>query len=131
MKQGKARLFYNASPKYGTIALVGIGKEELDNKDYGDGVDPKKENIRRAAASKAMTLVNNLNFVYCINYISDGCCSLSDCGIEDIVVSGMGDSESAAEGATLATWKFQEYKKKQDPIPKITLLEETERFVER
>jgi hypothetical protein len=42
----------------------------------------------------------------------------------------MGDSESAAEGSMLATWKFQEYKKKQDPIPKISLLEEKDRFVE-
>ncbi|XP_025419362.1 cytosol aminopeptidase-like isoform X2 [Sipha flava] len=107
LKKGKTRLFYNASPKYGTIALVGIGKEELDNKDYGDGVDPKKENIRRAAAN--------------------GCRSLSECGIQDILVSAMGDSESAAEGSMLATWKFQEYKKKQDPIPKISLLEEKDR----
>jgi hypothetical protein len=59
LKKGKTRLFYNASPKYGTIALVGIGKEELDNKDYGDGVDPKKENIRRAAASNSSTNIVN------------------------------------------------------------------------
>lgn len=50
LKKGKTRLFFNASPKYGTIALVGIGKEEVDHKDFNDGVDPKKENIRTAIA---------------------------------------------------------------------------------
>lgn len=40
----------------------------------------------------------------------------------------MGDSESAAEGSFLSTWKFQEYKSIQDPIPTISLFEETERF---
>lgn len=41
----------------------------------------------------------------------------------------MGDSESAAEGAILGTWKFQEYKTKRDPIPKISLFEDTERLL--
>lgn len=41
----------------------------------------------------------------------------------------MDDPESAAEGATLGTWKFQEYKTKKDPIPKISLLEDTDRFI--
>jgi len=41
----------------------------------------------------------------------------------------MGDSESAAEGSTLGTWKFQEYKNKKDEIPKISLFEDTLRFV--
>lgn len=41
----------------------------------------------------------------------------------------MGDSESAAEGAILGTWKFQEYKKKRDPIPKISLFEDIERLL--
>lgn len=41
----------------------------------------------------------------------------------------MGDSESAAEGSLLGTWKFQEYKKKKDPIPNISLFENMEKFV--
>jgi len=41
----------------------------------------------------------------------------------------MGDSESVAEGSTLGTWKFQEYKSKKDIIPKISLLEDASRFV--
>lgn len=36
--------------------MVGIGKEELDNKENGDGIDAKKENIRIATASNAKTL---------------------------------------------------------------------------
>lgn len=51
LKKGKTRLFYNANPKYGTIALVGIGEEELNKKDHTDGIDPAKENIRIATAS--------------------------------------------------------------------------------
>jgi len=68
-------------------------------------------------------------FIITLIVILDACRSLIDCGIENIYVSAMGDSESAAEGSTLGTWKFQEYKKKQNPIPKISLLEDTERFV--
>lgn len=41
----------------------------------------------------------------------------------------MNDSESAAEGSMLGTWKFQEYKNKKDGIPKISLFEDTYRFV--
>ncbi|XP_025191013.1 cytosol aminopeptidase-like isoform X2 [Melanaphis sacchari] len=104
MKKGKSRLFFNSNLKYGTIAVVGIGKEELDDKENGDGINAKKENIRIATAN--------------------GCRSLVDCGIKDIFVSAMGDSESAAEGSTLGTWKFQEYKNKKDIIPKISLFED-------
>ncbi|VVC30693.1 Peptidase M17, leucyl aminopeptidase, C-terminal,Peptidase M17, leucyl aminopeptidase, N- [Cinara cedri] len=104
LKKGKTRLFFNTSPKYGTVALVGIGSEKLD---YYDGYDSEKENIRIAAAN--------------------GCRSLIDCGIEDIYVSSMGDSESAAEGSILGSWKFQEYKNKKDCLPRISLLEETDK----
>ncbi|XP_050438807.1 cytosol aminopeptidase-like isoform X2 [Adelges cooleyi] len=107
LKKGKSRVFYNANEKYGTIALVGIGKEELDEKDFSDGVDPKKQNVRNAAAI--------------------GCRSLIDCGMEDIDLSSMGDSESAAEGAMLGTWNFQEYKKEQKPSPKISLFENSDK----
>jgi len=37
--------------------VVGIGKEELGDKDYGDGIDAKKENIRIATASNAMIYI--------------------------------------------------------------------------
>jgi len=57
MKKGKSRLFFNTNLKYGTIAVVGIGKEELDDKENGDGIDAKKENIRIATASNAMILI--------------------------------------------------------------------------
>lgn len=67
--------------------------------------------------------------MYRKNYILDGCRSLVDCGIQNIIVSAMDDSESAAEGSTLGTWKFQEYKNKKDEIPKISLFEDTSRFV--
>lgn len=55
MKKGKSRLFFNTNLKYGTIAVVGIGKEELDDNENNDGVDAKKENIRIATASNSMT----------------------------------------------------------------------------
>jgi len=51
LKKGNTRLYYNASPKYGTVALVGISKAKLDNKDNEDGFDPRKEYVRIAAAS--------------------------------------------------------------------------------
>lgn len=55
MKNGKTRLFFNSSPKYGTIALVGIGSENVDYSH--DGYDGVKENIRIAAASNIKTCV--------------------------------------------------------------------------
>jgi len=54
MKKGKSRLFFNTNLKYGTIAVVGIGKEELDDNENNDGIDAKKENIRIATASNSM-----------------------------------------------------------------------------
>lgn len=63
-------------------------------------------------------------------YTLDGCRSLRECGILNIDVSSMGDPESAAEGALLGTWKFQEYKTKKDAIPQISLFEDTEKFVQ-
>lgn len=71
----------------------------------------------------------NVVFIFTLNFILDGCRSLTDCGISNIYVSAMGDSESAAEGSILGTWKFQEYKKEPILIPKISLLEDTDRFV--
>jgi len=43
----------------------------------------------------------------------------------------MNDAESAAEGSILGTWKFQEYKSQKHLIPKITLFESAERFVDK
>lgn len=57
LEKGKTRLLFNTSFKYGAIALVGIGKEELDDNDLKDGLDPKKENIRIATASNTRTIV--------------------------------------------------------------------------
>jgi len=54
MKKGQTRLFFKTNLKYETIAVVGIGKEELDHKDCDDGIDAKKENIRIATASNAI-----------------------------------------------------------------------------
>lgn len=57
LKKGETRLFFNTCPKYGIIALVGLGKDNLDEKDFNDGFDPKKENIRVATASNTMSQI--------------------------------------------------------------------------
>lgn len=111
--------------------MVGIGSEkEVDN---FDGYDSLKENIRIAAASNYNIPIyihsNYIDEYKKLNFSLDGCRSLIDCGIEDIYVSSMGDPESAAEGSILGTWKFQEYKKKRDSLPRISLLEEIDKLV--
>lgn len=62
LKKGETRLFFNTTPKYGAIALVGLGKDNLDEKDFNDGFDPKKENIRVATASNTVTNITNFDF---------------------------------------------------------------------
>lgn len=70
LKKGETRLFFNTSPKYGTIALVGLGKDNLDEKDFNDGFDPKKENIRVATASNNNYVINItvFDFYYHFNF---------------------------------------------------------------
>ncbi|XP_068083968.1 cytosol aminopeptidase-like [Anabrus simplex] len=102
LKKGKVRVFFDLEPEFSCVAVVGIGKEcagydEFEERDEG------KENIRRAAAI--------------------GCQSLQELKVLKICVEGFGNAESAAEGAALGVWLYQElrHKSKQLRLPLLDL----------
>jgi len=57
--------------------------------------------------------------------------ALQSIGVSNIAVDDMGCAEAAAEGAVLASWKYQELKaeKKRKPESSITYFDSSTRFV--
>ncbi|XP_075154959.1 cytosol aminopeptidase-like [Haematobia irritans] len=100
-KIGEARLLFAQEtekiPYYSAVAMVGLGKECLGFNPY-EILDEQKEAIRRSVAKACMAL------------------ALLD--TERIEVDNCGHSESAAEGAALGVWAYQELK---DPKKRITI----------
>ncbi|KAL1129022.1 hypothetical protein AAG570_013554 [Ranatra chinensis] len=88
---GKARVFNNLGKGFFAVALAGLGPEGLGFNE-NENLNECKENIRIAAAVGAR--------------------ALQDSGVTGIKVEGFTDAESAAEGAALAVWRFQEYRDK-------------------
>lgn len=101
-RRGEYRIFYNLEPSYSAICIVGLGSECLGY-DSHELIDEHKEAIRRAVAT--------------------GCRALQQIHVEKIVVESFGHAESAAEGAALSVWAYQDYKDKLDQIvvPQIDL----------
>lgn len=105
-RKGEARLFFGMEPEkvpyYSAIAIVGLGKECLGFNSY-EVIDEQKETIRRSTAAACRQL-----------------CKLQTDRIE---VESLGHAESAAEGAALGVWKYQEFKMMKDKqdIPTIDL----------
>ncbi|GAA6091915.1 cytosol aminopeptidase isoform X1 [Tachysurus ichikawai] len=91
LKKGKSRLFYGLHQDFPSVAVVGLGQK-------GAGVcrkehwDNGKENIRAAVAA--------------------GCRQLQDLEIPHVEVDPCGDSQSAAEGAVLGLFEYNELKSK-------------------
>ncbi|CAG0914981.1 unnamed protein product [Notodromas monacha] len=86
-EKGDTRLLYGLSPEYPAIALAHLGPK---NAGYcrREHVDAKKENIRSAIAS--------------------ACRALEGIHVTSINVDTCGDAESAAEGAVLGLWSFDD-----------------------
>lgn len=105
-KKGEARLFFGVEPEkipyYATVAIVGLGKECLGYNSY-ELIDEQKETIRRSVGSAVR--------------------QLCDINIDRIEVECLGHTESAAEGAALGVWKYQDFKMMKDKleIPTIDL----------
>lgn len=55
------------------------------------------------------------------SYIAVGCASLKKAHIHDIRVESFGDAQSAAEGALLSNWIYDEYRSKKKPETSIQL----------
>lgn len=54
--------------------------------------------------------------------LAAGCRSLEEAGVSHIQVDPCGDAESAAEGAHLSSFKYQELKAKKKPVPTLECL---------
>ncbi|KAG7313989.1 hypothetical protein KOW79_022485 [Hemibagrus wyckioides] len=91
LKKGKSRMFYGLHQDFPSVAVVGLGQK-------GAGVcrkeqwDNGKENIRAAVAA--------------------GCRQLQDLEIPHVEVDPCGDGQSAAEGAVLGLFEYDELKRK-------------------
>lgn len=105
-KRGEARLLFAQEtekiPYYSAVAIVGLGRECLGYNPY-EVLDEQKEAIRRSVARACMEL------------------ALLD--TERIEVENCGHAESAAEGAALGIWLYQELRsiKSRVAVPNIDL----------
>lgn len=99
---GEYRIFYDLDSTYGYVAVAGLGTECL-RFNTTEQMDESKEAIRIASGVGTRALQKFKP-------------SLID-------VESFGNAEAAAEGATLSTWKFQEYKRRTSTeiIPKAKL----------
>ncbi|XP_036341774.1 cytosol aminopeptidase-like [Rhagoletis pomonella] len=104
--RGEARILFAVEPEkipyYSAVAVVGLGKECLGYNSY-EVLDEQKEAIRRSVAKACMELA----------YLDT----------DRIEVENCGHAESAAEGAALGIWAYQELKesKRRIAIPSIDL----------
>ncbi|CAK6973967.1 cytosol aminopeptidase [Scomber scombrus] len=91
LKKGKSRIFYGIHKDFPCVAVVGLGKNNAgvcgaENWDTG------RENVRQA--------------------ISAGCRLLQDLEVNHVEVDGCGDAQSAAEGAILGLFQYDQLKSK-------------------
>lgn len=133
MKPGNSYVFWGLDSSYSSVAVVGLG-DQCQTYNALEEIDEKKEAIRIAANGKFNTihvtaLIAALTSTKLLtNFLTVGYKNLKQVGMTQIELDDMSDAESAAEGATLASWKFNEYKtKKEDsPEPKIALYTESQ-----
>lgn len=86
-RRGECRIIYNIEPKIAAVAICGLGDKCLGyNAD--ERIDDAKEAIRIAAAT--------------------GCRALQELEMNKIYVEDFGHAESAAEGASMALWTYQD-----------------------
>lgn len=103
--KGEVRMLFDLEPEYVAVALVGLGRE-CAGYDSFEQMDKGKEAIRIAAASGAK--------------------ALQKYPLTKLCVESFGHAESAAEGAAMGVWTYQEKKmrKFQIPIPTLELYDD-------
>jgi len=103
-QKGEVRIFYGIDKQYSAVALVGLGDECVSFNEM-EQIDEWKESIRGGAAS--------------------ACKALQEIHIRTIYVEAFGHAETAAEGAGLGVWMFQELKNpiKHKSVPRLELFE--------
>lgn len=101
-KLGRGKVFNNVDQEYRSVAVIGLGREGIGFNEL-EMIDEGMENARVAAGVGAR--------------------SLQIQGCSEIYVDSMEYPEQAAEGSSLAIWRFQDNKRKQDrvTIPKLEL----------
>jgi len=106
--KGNAQVFGNIGDDFYSVAVAGLGPESV-GLNQAEALDECKENIRTAAGIGAR--------------------ALQDQGIGGIFVEGFTNSEAAAEGATLAVWRYQELKNSENILTpsKVELFDEYDR----
>lgn len=102
---GETRVFYDLDPLYAYVAVAGLGSE-CSRYNKLEQLDESKEAIRIAAGV--------------------GASALEPFHPRQIHIESFGNAEAAAEGASLAIWRFTEFKSslkkhKVTPIPKLIL----------
>ncbi|KAJ8982672.1 hypothetical protein NQ317_017662 [Molorchus minor] len=104
-KKGEVRVFYNIDEEFSMVAVVGVGRE-CQGYDVFEQMDEGKEAIRIAS--------------------STGCRALQKMSVKRVYIESFGHAESAAEGAALAVWLYQEKKNKkyQIYIPQLELYDD-------
>jgi len=91
LKQNKTRFFYHLHKDYPVVAVVGLGSQDATLNEMED-IHEGRENVRSAIGHGVIALRE-----------------LND-KIQLVEVDGCNDPQSAAEGATLANYSFDEYK---------------------
>ncbi|XP_023135204.1 cytosol aminopeptidase [Amphiprion ocellaris] len=91
LKKGKSRIFYGIHKDFPCLAVVGLGKSKA-GVCGAENWDTSKENIRQA--------------------VSAGCRSLQDLEVKHVEVDSCGDAQSAAEGAVLGLFQYDQLKSK-------------------
>ncbi|GAB0094553.1 cytosol aminopeptidase [Sergentomyia squamirostris] len=90
LKVGQTCILWNCSPKYPAVAVAGLG--DATSWDVLDALDDARENVRIAVGAGVKALAAE---------------KITQVEVEDF----NGHAEAAAEGALLAAYRFQEYKK--------------------
>uniref|UniRef100_A0A8C8A5A1 Cytosol aminopeptidase n=1 Tax=Oryzias sinensis TaxID=183150 RepID=A0A8C8A5A1_9TELE len=91
LKKGKSRIFYGIHKDFPCVAVVGLGKNDA-GVCGAENWDTSKESIRQGMAA--------------------GCQLLQELELNTVEVDGCGDAQSAAEGATLGLFHFDQLKSK-------------------
>lgn len=102
LKASKTRIFYNLHKDYPIIGVVGLGAHDAGFNEQEE-LHEGKENVRSAIGHGVMALRD------------------LDVKIDLIEVDACNDAQSAAEGATLSTYSFDEYKEKALKAKPVTL----------
>ncbi|XP_038255977.1 cytosol aminopeptidase [Dermochelys coriacea] len=95
LKKGKTRLFHGLHQDFPSIVVVGLGKKAAGVNDQ-ENWNEDKENIRTAVAV--------------------GCRQVQDLEAPCVEVDPCGDAQSAAEGAVLGLYEYNELKQKKKPV---------------